>query len=333
MLDWASEQQRLSTLYAQSGSLNAVLDALYQDQIAAGVLSTEILDNLPPIHTITTGTHSLYLQYNPARSKRGVPDKQHPNPRYMIPFSGGIPCFCCLDHIAYQWPNERGFHLPVLDQKLVFLPNISPIFSHHFTVVTEDHVAQVMDIRLILATAARLPGYWIIQNGTGAGATNPWHFHLQAFPFDLPISAFPSEKLLIPRQKGLMAAKIDHPATVYKFTLPGEVSLEHITYFTQLQDHYLSADPDNQLNYLVRHSAQWEVYFVLRNTRFKTDMYKTGQPGYAEIGGIISTITHSGSDQWITEGFSRYEKLLNRVRVDDVILGGFEGVNGCFLSS
>ncbi|MGE4170655.1 MAG: DUF4922 domain-containing protein [Candidatus Margulisiibacteriota bacterium] len=310
MLSWEALQHNLEQTAHRDG-LEAALLALHDQQVEAGVVAQGLLEEIATFIPLgRDDTHHFLIQWNPTRKNRGVSPLPHPNPPHTIPFRGGMACFCCLPVIEHQWPKERGFSQKFGDQDLIFLPNIAPIFTQHFTVISPDHRPQDMDIALITDVAQALPGWWVIQNGPDAGATNPWHFHLQVFQGQLPLTRYTSTPFRT--QDDWVMSQVDHPAGVVlaKASAPG-ISVKALVDF---QNDFLAQKDSRRLNLLARALPTGiEVYFVLRDTTFKTDFYKTGQPGYAEVGGIISVIDEEGLARWKTEGYARYEAMMQAI--------------------
>ena len=175
----------------------------------------------------------------------------------------------------------------------------------HFTIVTEDHRPQTMDVDLVLEVARALPGHWVIMNGPDAGATNPWHFHLQSFKADLPLS-----------ECALRGKRVDHPASIYRF--------DESDFVKRKVEAYLAFGPETRVNILAKDNA---IYIVLRHTGCRTPLYKTGQPGYAEVGGTISTVTPEAHQQWREGGYGMYEKMMSDIAVPDALCRRFEALS------
>ena len=99
------------------------------------------------------------------------------------------PCFLCPEN---RPPEQQG--IPFGDD-LIVLANPFPILSNHVTIVYREHVPQrivagvgrtgtaggaLPGIRGMLAAARALPGFMVIYNGPGCGASAPDHLHFQA---------------------------------------------------------------------------------------------------------------------------------------------------------
>jgi len=301
----------------QISELEQQLTELYTQQLKDGVILSQVYDDIHRISPITENdTLKFYIQHNPHRVQRGISYKQNPTPKHTIKYKGGIPCFLCMDNIMYQWPNEKGHPYTIDNLPLIFLPNLFPIFPFHFTIASQDHLPQTINVPTLLSLAKALPSHWIIQNGPDAGATNPEHFHYQSFqttnlPTDLPITIYP--KHLIHHSDTLTINKLDHPATLYHFEFS---SPEIIPSVSTVVMNFLAQNNHHRVNLLGTYDPQkkrWQLIILLRHTHQKTDFYKTGQPGYAEAAGIISTYSPEYHDHWLKNSTSLYTKLMTDI--------------------
>jgi hypothetical protein len=285
-------------------ALRTLLDDFFDVHVRSGLIPSATVAEIAGFSSHQDGPIAFKLQRNFGRVNRGVSSRIHPNPAYTIPFKDGMPCFCCGDVIAYQWPGERGFQINP-GRPLIVLPNISPIFLPHFTLVSPAHDPQMMDLHTMIACAHLIPGGWVIQNGPDAGATNPWHYHLQVFfEPDLPIQNCPAFPL------SSTVDQLDHPALILKITNP-DIAI-------QVAADYLKLGDTRRLNILVRViDDECHTYLILRDTRFRTALYRSGQPGYAESAGIISASSELIYAQWMAEGCQRYCELMSDIRPRD----------------
>jgi hypothetical protein len=321
-------QKTLAHIHHTQG-LDSALATLHAMQIDSGVLSKDTLADLTTLTPVYQEDHLLfYLQHNPHRIHRGISKTPHPSPKHRIQYSGGVPCFLCVDNIAHGWPEERGYRHQIATQDMVFLPNIAPLFPCHFTLASHDHIPQDMHLSLLYETARLLPTHWVIQNGPDAGATNPEHLHLQTFstaslPTDLPILTRPYTS--VHTHLDLTISKVNHPATVYRYEWSSENSLVTLT---TLLENYLSKSPHHRVNLMMRThpTIQGKVilFILFRHTQKRTTLYLKGQPGYAEASGLISTTTPDHHQRWLHEGISLYHELMGDIQID---LGGFESYN------
>lgn len=288
-----------------------LLEQLFTTQVENGVMPKAQIEGISTMEPYQGDGIHFCLQRNYGRVTRGVSEQVHPNPTYTIPFRGGMPCFCCPEVISYQWPKERGVYIEVGGLPLVILPNISPIFVPHFTAISPEHRPQRMDCNVAVGLAALVPGAWVIQNGQDAGATNPWHYHLQLFFADtLPIAVCPI------KNKGDGVEILDHPTLVIRLQAHKQAGFE--TRLAALVARYLGLGDTRRVNLIVREEPdQWVGYIVLRDTRFRTDLYRSGQPGYAEPAGIISAVDDASYDIWALENVQRYHRLMTDIRPID----------------
>ncbi len=322
--DWHSIQlSQLKTVSLQSVELRKALAACYSYHREIGFISDDLLQSVTTYTQIPlpdTPFH-FHLQFNPERARRGRSDRVHPSPQHSIDFQGGIPCFCCPDVIQYQWPEERGFEKTIRETSLIFLPNPSPIFSDHFTIVSAEHRDQVIDIPLVIETAVEAVGYWVVENDRQVGATNPWHFHLQAFlSDDLPIIQFPSHPIPVSEHADFLLLRLQLPTPVFEFRFdPSDTAaIEKITTHCR---QYVDSDPNHRLTVLCRVSADACSLFVsLRDIRHRSSMYPVGQPGYAEVAGVISVISQDRFLEWSRRGAPLFNQILSEIAPDEAVV-------------
>ncbi|NQY74500.1 MAG: DUF4922 domain-containing protein [Candidatus Margulisbacteria bacterium] len=322
-----------------NSDLSTSLEKLYSEQVEEGFISPTIVKQVRSLQVIpnTQNTHFFHLQFNPARAKRGIAEKQNPNPIHTIPYKDGVPCFLCQDNIQYQWPNEKWVSKNLNNRLFHFYPNPSPIFPHHFTVASHEHRGQSIDFSTNLHLLDILPNYWIIQNGEGAGATNPWHFHFQIFTTlkQLPLSVTPSlySHSISLGDTTCILERLDLPLPVFKFQFKPSSPHKRYQGYSYIQEflqstlqHFYNIHPDNRINIITinRSLGTVDIYIALRNKGVRTDMYVSGQPGYAEIAGIVSTIRESDTKRWLQKGYGLYQQLLSDISIPESQYAPFE---------
>lgn len=103
----------------------------------------------------------------------------------------GRHCFLCPDNIAECHPLEILLPITLAGGNYFAGANFAWIEPHHFTVMAAEHTDQVYSRHLLEAmldlhfqTGRR---FRVLFNGRGAGATIPWHLHLQITDVAMPI--------------------------------------------------------------------------------------------------------------------------------------------------
>lgn len=317
---WTDVQDKLAHIHKKASLHDAIIE-LYRHQVDIGFIHTDIINSLNSNTSIKTNipNYNIEVQFNPFRSNRGIAPKPNPNPTHIIPYKGGVPCFCCKDNIEIQWPMERGYTCNVKEKTWLFLPNMAPLFHTHFTITTLEHTPQEMRITDLAALAYELENHWIIENGPDIGATNPWHHHFQSFIGHLPCEKLkfsPIQEIPTFIQKGNLHIPL------YRFSISAP---KDIHYADTACNAILSANPNYRLLFLGKYENQTlTIYVALRDAEKRTSMYKTGQPGYAEIGGIISTVSQDAFSNWLKNGATIYDTLLNEIKPDYSIENEFE---------
>ena len=327
-LNWTNFQDYLHVIYHKTNDLNLVLDLLWQQQLEAGFISKGVLQHVTNLTEVTDPISKLkfVIEYNPARLNRGTAAKLNPNPVNILP-GKNIPCFCCHENIKSGWPNERGFEITINKEQYIFLPNPAPLFKKHFTLVSKDHRPMTMDIGLVLEASKRIKGLWIAQNGANAGASNPWHFHLQVADVDFPITEISAQKSLKKKMGNsfIIVEKLDYPFSVYRFRF-NKLNKEIVSYLTELQNYYLALDPNNRLTYAVKNIGdQFEAYFTLRSALKERVASYSENVGYPEPLGFLATPFEKEKSEWVKNGVPRYQKVLKELNIDSNYVKKFEG--------
>lgn len=129
--------------------------------------------------------HELFpveVQFNPARAvstlarldKKSISDRK---------------CFLCRANRPWQQQSIEileGWH---------FLVNPYPILPYHFTIVSQLHVPQTLNLDTGFNLAEKLEGMVVFYNDDGAGASAPDHMHYQAVPIgSLPLIRILNER-------------------------------------------------------------------------------------------------------------------------------------------
>ncbi|MBM3420904.1 MAG: DUF4922 domain-containing protein [Bacteroidetes bacterium] len=118
---------------------------------------------------LSFGGYRVLVQFNPGRirSSAAKVDAKSIEDR---------PCFLCEKNRPAE---QRGV---VTDFGLTILVNPFPIFNRHLTIVSGDHIPQVISGHFteMLSLARTLKNYVIFYNGPKCGASAPDHFHFQA---------------------------------------------------------------------------------------------------------------------------------------------------------
>ncbi|MFA5879497.1 MAG: DUF4922 domain-containing protein [Candidatus Margulisiibacteriota bacterium] len=330
-LKWDDFQKELAKIYHQTKDLNLVLDLLWQTQLAAGFISKDVFAYVNNITKIESPNEKIkfVIECNPARLNRGTSASKIVNPVNILP-GKNIPCFCCLENIKAGWPIERGFEITLNKKQYVFLPNPAPLFSKHFTLAAKTHQAQIMDISAVLAASAKIKNLWVAQNGANAGASNPWHLHLQIADVEFPITNIPA--LISKNTKFvdsyLISEKLDYLFSVYRFKFD-YASPKVVNYLTKLQNYYLSLDPNNRLTYVVKNSGNgFELYITLRSALKEKVASYSENVGYPEPLGFLATPYEKEKNDWVCDGLPRYKKVLEELSIDQNYIRKFESFMG-----
>ena len=169
----------------------------------------------------------------------------------------GRHCFLCIENLRVCHPSEVLVPMSAGGRTWHAGANFAWLSQNHFTVMAEEHSDQAFEqsvVQAMLDLHEQTHGaFRIVFNGAHAGATIPWHLHLQ-----VTTDPFPVEDLLPDRIEG-------YPTPVQVFRATDSVSAvvaAHVASWEQL-------DPDHhRVNLLVApHNGIPSVFVFLRDTR------------------------------------------------------------------
>jgi hypothetical protein len=121
----------------------------------------------------------------------------------------GRHCFLCPANVRICHPREKLVPIRAGGRDWFAGANFAWLAENHFTVMADEHVDQSFDISVVDAMLdlqdQTAGAFRLVYNGSHAGATIPWHLHLQvttdAFPVEeiasAKVSAYPTPLLLM----------------------------------------------------------------------------------------------------------------------------------------
>jgi hypothetical protein len=229
------------------------------------------------------------VQYNPARiiSSAAKAGAQPVRER---------PCFLCPSRLPAQ--QEA---LPMGGNYLL-LCNPYPIFPEHFTIASQQHVAQRIYPHFadFLAIARSLSGLTLFYNGPRSGASAPDHLHFQAVtPMYMPIDEEAALRRKILRKEAagtiyLLSGYIRNGFILESGTEEGAASL--FTYIYNILPHQADDGGEPRMNLFCRYgNRRWQIIVIPRIAHRPRQYYAEGDehvlasPGAADMGGVFIT--------------------------------------------
>jgi hypothetical protein len=210
------------------------------------------------------------IRGDPAQLERlGIldPDRDRSTLRHDPRDPLGRHCFLCPGNVRICHPDEELVPIDAGGRRWWAGVNFAWLAPHHFTVMTDDHTDQRYDagvldamIDLHRSTGGR---FRVLFNPPDAGATIPWHLHLQ-----MTSAAFPIETLT-------PGAEEEYPTTVWRFPA-GAREAAHKRVSEWL------ATPGHRANLLV--AGIGEVFVVPREAR-RSHAAAKGLMGGFEVAG------------------------------------------------
>ena len=176
--------------------------ALYRQQVDSGFVLADPLGaegKEQKVFEDPSCDVSFQLLWNPDRElrknhalliERGVIAKDVDKTQLVNKDAGGRPCYLCKENIALQNPGEVLFPVQLAGEEYNLGANFAYISNNHFTLMCSEHRPQayarhVLDVLcdFVDQTAGHFRG---IYNGM-AGASIPWHEHLQVTDVPFPV--------------------------------------------------------------------------------------------------------------------------------------------------
>jgi len=202
--------------------------------------------------------------------------------------SAGRHCFLCEGNIAECHPMETLVPIDLAGRRYLAGANFAWIERDHFTVMAGEHVDQTYSrhvLEAIVDLHEKAGGQFrILYNGVGAGATIPWHLHLQ-----ITTAAMPIERLT--------PDHVDtYPTTVRRFEMTHD-SLEDAHAAAQ---EWLDCDTGNHsLNLLAATVEEVPTLFLFPRDQRRATANGKGLVGGFEVAGdfVLSAPHEEGTFQ------------------------------------
>jgi hypothetical protein len=229
-------------------------------------------------------------------------DKLFSDPR--DPF--GRHCFLCRENIVECHPLEILLPLELAGKEYLAGANFAWIEPGHFTVMSADHRDQEYSRHLLEAALdlhIRTAGqYRVLFNGPGAGATIPWHCHMQITSVHMPIESL---------REG---AEDCYPTAVCRFHL-GEDGLERAD---QTISRWLGGDESHRsFNLLVASpNGDTEIFFFPRDRRRATAEGKGLVGGFEVAGDFVLSAPHE-EETYQTASAAIASEILGQINPPD----------------
>jgi len=260
-----------------SDGLGARLRATWAAQVADGFV---LGDPAAPVETRSaldpaTGVRFRFrwLPHREVRSdpaelvRRGILD-----PACLEGAGGASPgdgCFLCTSQVRRCFPSETLLPIEAGGRRWWAGANFAWLAADHFTVMSDAHVDQAYDRGVLEAMLDLHHGtegrFRVIFNGVGAGATIPWHLHLQVTSDPLPVEA-------------LQAGTEEHyPVPLGRF---GDAASAHRHVAA-----WMERDPRHRVNLLVAGPDASPVVHVVRRDARRTHASRKGLMGGFEVAG------------------------------------------------
>jgi galactose-1-phosphate uridylyltransferase len=184
------------------------------------------------------------------------------------------------------------------EKDFTILCNPYPVFSRHFTIVSNEHKPQsiIGNLPVMLRLAQALPTFVIFYNGPECGASAPMHLHFQAgvkqeFPIYNDFATLKNRFSCTPETSSLPFIIKDGIRTFY--VLEGNNPEALVDLFTQ---EFCHEDKEPNLNILAwSENNRWTVCIFKRKQHRPSQFYEEGDaqilisPATIEMAGLFIT--------------------------------------------
>jgi UDPglucose--hexose-1-phosphate uridylyltransferase len=302
-------QEHLEAVHRSDG-LPAVLDGLFEFELAAGYITREKLEEVERLSFPDPETGVTFrIQVNYARSRyrplsgsgdpagaagtAGVneaaakgaaaerPDAARPDAARARTQAERV-CLLCKDNVGRPGRESlRVYEFPLDDVGRRFFVQLTPfpLFPRHFVLITSEHRAQDIDRRTVpdmLAFLRQAPRYTVCSNSDveWAGSSILDHSHFQVFDaLKLPVMEAAADPRLVARVSGCALEGLRYPLSGIRLSAPEETPLREIG--SALIERWKAEDPGrNTVNLVLcrfpERARAYQLIVLLRNPDFRT---------------------------------------------------------------
>jgi hypothetical protein len=277
--------------------------ALYRQQVNCGfVLADPLNPEAKEIRRFSDQKSGVEfcLMWNPDRElrrnhslliRRGVV-AEHVDVSKLINKSGdGKPCHLCQENIALQNPAEVLLSIQLAGEQYYAGANFAYITNNHFTIMSSEHRPQRYSRRVLVALSdfvEQTDGrFRAIFNGL-AGASIPWHEHMQVTTEKFPIEDILMEDASVVHRKG--DVRVSQPFYyVPVWIVEGAAANRVQDAVHRIVEEWHSLDSIHHTENIIstKKDNQFSTFLILRDTRRLAGAGKVGAMASFECGGRI----------------------------------------------
>ncbi|MFH1747267.1 MAG: DUF4922 domain-containing protein [Planctomycetota bacterium] len=213
--------------------------------------------------------------------------------------ASGRHCFLCVHNIQECHPMERLVPLRLAGRDYLAGANFAWIERDHFTVMAAEHIDQVYSrhtLEAMYELHLRTGGHYrVLFNGTGAGATIPWHLHYQITTEPMPFEELDPDS-------------VEHyPTRVRRCDSLDEAH--------SIADQWLGQDPrHNSINILVATVADKVVLFIFPRDQRRSQAANKGLVGGFEVAGDFVLSAPREEDSFRNSSAEMARSILAQIR-------------------
>ena len=311
--------QSLKVLIPAKGLAYALL-ALYRQQVNCGFVLADPLNPTGKESKVFLDPHTgieFQVMWNPDRElrgnrelliERGVMAPKVDKEKLIHRDRDGRACFLCAHNIAFQNPAEILLPMQLGGKAYYAGANFAYLANNHFTVMSAEHHSQEYGPQILAAMTDlvnRTDGHFrAIFNGLGAGASIPWHEHLQITTEPFPIEHIRIRPSDVVRSLGNVQVSTPfYYLSVWTVEGRSSQAVEHEAHRIAARWH--RADPAHHtLNIIAtKQNEAFRLFLFPRDSRKRAGTGKAGTMASYECGGtlILSYIPKPGQPNQTNE--------------------------------
>lgn len=292
----------LKTLAQRCGLTYALL-ALYRQQVDCGFVLADPLRSEGQEEKHFFDEHcgvEFRLLWNPSRElrknhellkEREVVAKCIDESKLINKDKNGKACYLCKENIALQNPAEILFPTKLAGEKYFAGANFAYITNNHFTIMNSSHRPQQYHKQVLAVLddfVLQTDGYFrAIFNGL-AGASIPWHEHLQATTEKFPIEDIKIKNSDVLRDDGHIRASIPfYYISVGVVEGASRAKVEDAIDRAIQKWHSFNKEYHTENVISTMTDGRFRIFLILRDTRRLAGTGKAGAMAAFECGGNI----------------------------------------------
>ena len=235
---------------------------------------------------------------NPDRDEIGLfRDPRDPSGRF---------CFLCEENVRECNPMEQLIPLTLAGRRYFAGANFAWISRNHYTIMAAEHIDQDFTphvLEAMIELHARTEGLFrVLYNGSHAGATIPWHLHLQITTDEFPVESLPA------------GADASYPTALRRVVAMTGTGAEAY----DMAAEWIDRDPlHHRVNLLIAGPVEEPTAYVFARDTRRSHAEEKGLMGGFEVCGDLVYSETDKRDLFLHASAELARRVLEEIRPDD----------------